>query len=211
MRCLVTMHLPTLFYFLLSLYGVSLPPVVGVPLEPPNLEDVVPLHLALRGRLHRDAGALAQPAVRRRDQGLRLRHASLLDAAPTAALESRGSDADAADCDDDEGSSDVARPGSKERREAAGTDAPPLAALAPRREGALSHAAAETEENNQTPALDVREAAANAQSAPATTTAVAPLATGTNTPLPTSYAPGWCGLHIHQVLWNTCLNFNHKE
>ena len=45
----------------------------------------------------------------------------------------------------------------------------------------------------------------------ASATASAPTIQGTNAPMPSTYAPGWCGLHIHQVLWNTCMLFNHKE
>ena len=30
-------------------------------------------------------------------------------------------------------------------------------------------------------------------------------------PARAAYAPGWCGLHVRQTLWNSCMFFNHKD
>ena len=36
--------------------------------------------------------------------------------------------------------------------------------------------------------------------------------TSTSTPTPTpAYHPGWCGIHVRQVFWNTCLGRNHAD
>ena len=199
----VTMRFLSFCFFI---YGLLRSLSSAIPLSSPQSENVVnSLGLAARSAHH--PGALAEPAVRR-EAGFEIRHGGVHEAAAPAALQGRSAGLPLRDA--------YQELHSEKRRLFPGAGAAAVPAPAPRDAESLIQSPTKSDSEIDPLALAPREAApvppvshntqASSASAPA-----APIVSGNNAPLPTTYTPGWCGLHVRQTLWNTCLRFNHKE